>query len=52
MFFNVRVVTPTQYSAWLAKTANPAAFAAAQRTTGQQTATQVPTKPASSHGDN
>jgi len=52
MFFNVKVVSPTQYSAWLASTANPAAFAAAQKTTGQQTATQVPTKPASSHGDN
>jgi cytochrome c oxidase subunit II len=52
MFFNVRVVTKSQYSAWLASTANPAAFAAAQKTTSQQTATQVPTKPASSHGDN
>ena len=41
-----------QYTAWLAKTANPAAFAAAAKTTKQQTSTQVPTKPASSHGDN
>ena len=52
MFFNVRVVSHAQYVAWLASTANPAAFAAAQKTTGQQTATIVPTKPASSHGDN
>jgi cytochrome c oxidase subunit 2 len=52
MFFNVKVVSKSQYTAWLASTANPVAFAAAQKTTGQQTATQVPTKPASSHGDN
>jgi len=52
MFFNVRVVSKSQYTAWLASTANPAAFAAAAKTTQQQTATQVPTKPASSHGDN
>ena len=52
MFFNVDVVTQSQYTAWLAKTANPAAFAAAAKTTQQQTSTQVPTKPASSHGDN
>jgi cytochrome c oxidase subunit 2 len=52
MFFNVKVVTMPQYTAWLAKTANPAAFAAAAKTTKQQTSTQVPTKPASSHGDN
>ncbi len=52
MFFNVKVVSKSQYTAWLASTANPAAFALAQKTTGQQTATQVPTKPASSHGDN
>jgi cytochrome c oxidase subunit 2 len=52
MFFNVKVVTMPQYTAWLASTANPAAFAAAEKTTTQQTATQVPTKPASSHGDN
>ena len=52
MFFNVDVVTQSQYTAWLAKTANPAAFAAAAKTTKQQTATQVPTKPALSHGTN
>lgn len=52
MFFNVRVVSMPKYVQWLASTANPAAFAAAQKTTSQQTATQVPTKPASSHGDN
>jgi cytochrome c oxidase subunit 2 len=52
MFFNVKVVTMPQYTAWLAKTANPAAFAAAAKTTKQQTQTQVPTKPASSHGSN
>jgi cytochrome c oxidase subunit II len=52
MFFNVKVVSKSQYTAWLASTANPAAYAAAQKTTSQQTATQVPTKPASSHGDN
>jgi cytochrome c oxidase subunit 2 len=52
MFFNVDVVTQSQYTAWLAKTANPTAFAAAAKSTKQQTNSQVPTKPASSHGDN
>jgi cytochrome c oxidase subunit 2 len=52
MWFNVKVVTMPQYNAWLAKTSNPAAAAAAAATTNQQTNTIVPTKPASSHGDN
>ncbi len=52
MFFNVRVVSKSGYSAWLASTANPAAFAAAKKTTSQQTATVVPTKPAVGGGDN
>jgi cytochrome c oxidase subunit 2 len=52
MFFNVKVVTMPQYTAWLASSSNPAAAAAAKSTTNQQTNTGVPTKPASSHGDN
>ncbi len=52
MFFNVKVVTMPQYTAWLASNANAAAAAAAKATTSQQTNTGVPTKPASSHGDN
>ena len=52
MFFNVKVVTMPQYTAWLASNANAAAAAAAKATTNQQTNTGVPTKPASSHGDN
>jgi cytochrome c oxidase subunit 2 len=52
MFFNVKVVTMPQYTAWLASTSNAAAAAAAKATTNQQTNTGVPTKPASSHGDN
>ncbi len=52
MWFHVKVVTMPEYQAWLAKTANSAAFSAAQKTTKLQTGTQVPTKPASSHGDN
>jgi len=52
MFFNVKVVSKSQYTAWLASTANPVAFAAAQKddgsTDGQR---RFPTKPASSHGD-
>jgi cytochrome c oxidase subunit 2 len=52
MWFNVKVVTMPQYTAWLASTSNAAAAAAAAATTKQQTDTGVPTKPASSHGDN
>jgi cytochrome c oxidase subunit II len=52
MFFNVKVVTMPQYTAWLASSSNPAAASAANSTTNQQTNTGVPTKPASSHGDN
>ncbi len=52
MFFDVKVVTMPQYTAWLASTSNPAAAAEAKATTNQQTDTGVPTKPATSHGDN
>jgi cytochrome c oxidase subunit 2 len=52
MFFNVRVVSKSQYTTWLASTSNAAAFAAAKKTTSQQTATVVPTKPATGGGDN
>ena len=52
MFFNVKVVTKDQYTAWLASTANPAAALAAKMATQQQTTTRVPTKPATSHGAN
>jgi len=52
MYFNVKVVTMPQYTAWLASNSNPAAAAEAKASTNQQTDTGVPTKPASSHGDN
>jgi cytochrome c oxidase subunit 2 len=52
MFFNVKVVSKSQYTAWLASTSNPAAFAAAKKTTSQQTSTVVPTKPSTGGGDN
>ena len=50
MIFQVKVVTPSQYSAWLASTANPAAAQAAQNAIQQQTSTHVPTKPTKSTG--
>jgi len=52
MWFRVKVVSQSDYTAWLASNANPAAYAAARKATSQQTATQVPTKPALSYGDN
>ncbi len=52
MFFNVKVVTMPQYTAWLAKTSNADAASAASTATNQQTNTGVPTKPAKSEGDN
>jgi len=52
MWFRVKVVSQPDYAGWLASNANPAAYAAAQKTTGQQTATQVPTKVTKSKGDN
>jgi cytochrome c oxidase subunit 2 len=50
MFFQVKVVTPSQYTAWLASTANPAAAQAAKTATQQQTSTHVPSKPTKSRG--
>ena len=52
MVFRVKVVTPTQYSAWLAANANSLAASAAQSATGQQTSSVVPTKPAYGGGSN
>ena len=52
MWFRVKVVTPTQYAAWLASFHNSAAAAAAAAATKQQTSSVVPTKPYSSEGDN
>ncbi len=45
MWFKVKVVTPSQYSAWLQSHYNPTAYAAAQAATKQQTSSIVPTKP-------
>jgi cytochrome c oxidase subunit II len=52
MFFNVKVVTMPEYTAWLAKTSNAATASAAATATNEQTNTGVPTKPAKSEGDN
>ena len=52
MFFRVRVVTPTQYQAWLTANANSVAATAAAKATKQQTSTHTPTKPTLSGGAN
>jgi len=49
MWFRVKVVSPSAYSAWLTTFNNPAAAAAvkaANKTTAQQTSSVVPSKPA------
>ena len=52
MWFRVKVVTPDQYTAWLASHSTSAARAAAARAaTRQQTASRAQTRPTSSHGD-
>jgi len=52
MWFRVKVVTPDQYSAWLAANSSSAASAAAARAaTKGQTTPRVPTRQTSSHGD-
>ena len=45
MWFRVKVVTQSQYSAWLASKADAATAAAAASATNQQTSSIVPTKP-------
>ena len=52
MVFRVKVVTMSQYTAWLASNANASAALAAQNATSQQTSSVVPTKPAKSQGNN
>jgi heme/copper-type cytochrome/quinol oxidase subunit 2 len=45
MWFKVKVVSDSDYSAWLKSNANSAAAAAAAAATNQQTSSIVPTKP-------
>ncbi len=55
MWFRVKVVTPSQYQAWLASYDNPTAAAAAKsagKATKQQVSSIVPSKTTSSKGDN
>jgi heme/copper-type cytochrome/quinol oxidase subunit 2 len=55
MWFRVKVVTPTQYQAWLASYNNPSAASAAKSAgaaTKQQISSIVPSKPTSSKGAN
>jgi cytochrome c oxidase subunit II len=52
MVFRVKVVTASQYTAWLSSHANAAAAAAASSATKQQTSSGVPTKPDESEGNN
>jgi cytochrome c oxidase subunit 2 len=55
MWFRVKVVTPTQYQAWLASYNNPSAASAAKnagKATGQQTSSIVPSKSTTSTPDN
>src|ERR1019366_1951692 len=52
MFFRVKVVPMTEYSAWLASNANAVTAQAAENATNQQTSSVVPTKPYKSQGDN
>jgi cytochrome c oxidase subunit 2 len=52
MWFRVKVVTPDQYSAWLAGNSTTASAAAAARAaTRQQINPRVPTRPTLSHGE-
>jgi cytochrome c oxidase subunit 2 len=48
MWFRVKVVSQSQYAAWLKNRANAAAAAAAAAATNQQTSSIVPTKPTKS----
>ncbi|HVB51574.1 MAG TPA: cytochrome c oxidase subunit II [Acidimicrobiales bacterium] len=50
MFFRVKVVSQSQYSAWLSSEANVLAAKAAQIATNQQTSSITPTKPNKSKG--
>ena len=50
MVFRVKVVSQSQYSAWLTGEANVAAAKAAKTATNQQTSSITPTKPAKSKG--
>ncbi len=45
MWFRVKVVSASAYSAWLSANANTGAAAAASSATNQQTSSIVPTKP-------
>jgi cytochrome c oxidase subunit 2 len=50
MFFRVKVVTPSQYTAWLASTANPSAAKASATANHQQLSSHVPSKSTKSTG--
>jgi len=50
MVFRVKVVSQSQYSAWLTSEANVAQAKAAETATNQQTSSITPTKPAKSKG--
>jgi cytochrome c oxidase subunit 2 len=52
MFFRVKVVSQSEYAAWLASNANAGAAQAAQAATNQQTSSVVPTKSSKSEGNN
>ena len=52
MVFRVKVVTRSQYEAWLASRANAGVAQASRSATNQQTSSIVPTKPTKSKGDN
>jgi cytochrome c oxidase subunit 2 len=52
MFFKVKVVTPSEYAAWLATFSDSAAAQAAANATSQQTSTHVPSKSTASLGAN
>jgi cytochrome c oxidase subunit II len=52
MFFKVKVVSASDYQAWLTANANPAAANANQNATNQQTSANVPAKSTSSNGVN
>jgi len=52
MVFKVKVVSMSDYTAWLASNANPAAAQASQTATQQQTSTHVKSKSTASNGVN
>jgi cytochrome c oxidase subunit 2 len=52
MVFRVKVVSQSDYTAWLAKEANATVAQASRTATNQQTSSIVPTKPAKSEGNN